>query len=104
MRKLLFVMISGVLLLAAASPSWAQVDTRWKIHDRNRPLPPVVDPGTASTPDAPGRAPSDAVVLFDGKDLSRWTDKAGKPAKWKVENGYMQVVPETGYIFTRAAF
>jgi len=76
----------------------------WKIHDPNRPLPPVIDPGTASTPDTPGRAPSDAVVLFDGKDLSKWTGKEGKPAKWKVENGYMEVVPGTGYLFTRAAF
>jgi 3-keto-disaccharide hydrolase len=77
---------------------------KWKIHDLNRPTPPVIDPGTASTQEAAGRAPSDAVVLFDGKDLSRWADKDGKPAKWKVENGYVQVVPGTGYMFTRDSF
>jgi hypothetical protein len=84
--------------------SFAQVPMKWKIHDLNRPVPPVIDPGTASTQDVPGRPPSDAVVLFDGKDLSRWADKDGKPTKWKVENGYMEVVAESGYIFTRDAF
>jgi len=104
MRKLLFAFVSGMLLLVLAVPVQSQVDTKWKIHDRSRPLPPVVDPGTASTQDAPGRAPSDAVVLFDGKDLSKWAHQDGSPAKWKVENGYMEVAPKTGYIYTRQAF
>ena len=77
---------------------------KWKIHDMNRPVPPIITPGTFSTQDVPGNPPSDAVVLFDGKDLSHWTDKDGKEAKWKVENGYMQVVPETGAISTKDSF
>jgi len=104
MRKLLFALVSGMLLLVAAVPAWSQVDTKWKIHDRSRPLPPVIDPGTASTQDASGRAPSDAVVLFDGKDLSKWAHKDGSAAKWKVANGYAEVVPKTGYIYTRQVF
>jgi Domain of Unknown Function (DUF1080) len=91
-------------LLSLAASSLAQAPIKWKIHDPNRPVPPVIDPGTASTPDTPGHPPSDAVVLFDGKDLSRWVDKDGKPARWTVENGYAQVVPESGYIFTKDAF
>ncbi|HKT46306.1 MAG TPA: hypothetical protein VJP87_02180, partial [Candidatus Acidoferrales bacterium] len=69
--------IAGTSLFAAAlcCTASAQVDTRWKIHDMSRPVPPVVTPGTASTQEAPGRAPSDAVVLFDGKDLSQWQHK-----------------------------
>src|SRR5579871_3972571 len=83
----------------------AQVDTRWKIHDLDRPVPPVIDPGTASTQDAPGRPPSDAVVLFDGKDLSKWVNKKdGSPAAWKVENGYFEVAPKTGDIRTKDSF
>lgn len=35
--------------------------------------------------------PADAVVLFDGKDLSGWTYRDGRPADWKIENGYMEV-------------
>ena len=104
MQKLLFALLSGAFLFAAASPSWAQVDTRWKIHDRARPQPPVVDPGTASTPDMAGRAPSDAVVLFDGQDLSKWAHKDGSAAKWKVAEGYAEVVPKTGNIFSRQEF
>jgi membrane-bound lytic murein transglycosylase len=95
---------SFALLLFFAHVCSAQDPTKFKIHDLNRPLPPIITPGTASTQDAPGHTPSDAVVLFDGKDLSQWTDKDGKPAKWKVENGYMEVAAGTGYISTREAF
>ena len=83
----------------------AQVPTmKWKIHDPNRPNPAIITPGTASTQDTPGTAPSDAVVLFDGKDLSKWVDKDGKPAAWKVESGYIEVVAKTGNISTRDSF
>ena len=42
--------------------------------------PPVVPPGEGAKP------PSDAIVLFDGKDLSAWQSPDGSEAKWKVEN------------------
>jgi hypothetical protein len=75
----------------------------FKVHDSARPQPRVVTPGTASTPESPGQPPSDAVVLFDGRDLSRWTGKDGE-ARWRVENGTMQVEPGTGNIRTREEF
>src|SRR5437870_1185615 len=71
--------------------------TRWKVHDRNRPLPPVITPG------APG-APSDAVVLFDGKNLSNWRNAKGGPAEWRVHDGFMEVAPGTKDIHTTQAF
>jgi hypothetical protein len=74
---------------------------KWKIHDKDRPLPPVVDPGPLNLP-VP--APSDADVLFDGKDLSQWEDSKGNEARWKVENGYMEVVKKTGSIQTKKGF
>lgn len=101
MRRLSFLLLSSLVAAAIAS---AQVDTRWKIHDLNRPVPPVVTPGTSSTQETPGQPPSDAVVLFDGKDLSHWLAKDGNAAKWKVEDGYMEVVPRTGEIHTKEAF
>lgn len=39
-----------------------------------------------------GQIPSDAIVLFDGKDLSEWTGTDGKPSKWIVSNGTMTVL------------
>jgi hypothetical protein len=57
----------------------------WHVHDPARPLPPVVTPGSFSEAATP---PSDAIVLFDGKDLSQWRDqKTGGPAPWTVVDG-----------------
>jgi hypothetical protein len=73
-------------------------------HDRSRPLPPVVNPGVASTPDRAGTAPADAVVLFAGADLSSWVAMNGEPTKWVVKDGVMECVPGSGYIRTRQNF
>ena len=70
--------------------------TKWHVHDPDRPPPPVIKPGTN------GSAPSDAIVLFDGKDLSAWKNGEGD-AKWKVENGYAEA-NNTGTIETRKQF
>jgi hypothetical protein len=60
---------------------------------------PTVEPKIVN----PGPPPSDAIVLFDGKDLSKWTDQKNGPAKWKIENGYMEV-NGTGNIATKESF
>ena len=74
--------------------------TKWHVHDGECPQPTVVTPGEKA-----GDAPSDAIVLFDGKDLSKWKmEKDGSEAKWKVEDGYAEVVPKTGYIVTKDEF
>ena len=65
--------------------------SKWRVHDADRPHPPVVTPPSPSTRERPGKPPSDAIVLFDGKDLSRWKGRKG-PARWLVlEDGSMQV-------------
>jgi hypothetical protein len=96
--------LSVVIALLFATLSLAQVDSRWKPNDPGRPVPPVITPGTASTQDVPGRPPSDAVVLFDGKDLSQWAGEDGQAAKWRVTSDYAEVLPKSGYIHTRQAF
>jgi hypothetical protein len=48
--------------------------------------------------------PSDATVLFDGKDLSAWRSINGGDAKWKLKDGYVEVAPGTGDIATRQEF
>lgn len=51
-----------------------------------------------------GAAPSDAIILFDGKDLSKWSDEKGNPSKWTVSDGAMTVAKGTGNIKTKQAF
>lgn len=62
--------------------------------------PPIVTPG--KTDNDP---PSDAIVLFDGKDLSRWRSvRGGGEPKWLIKDGYVEVVPRTGDIATKEEF
>lgn len=77
---------------------------RWLVHDVNRPAPPVITPGAVSTPGESGRAPSDAIVLFDGTDLSGWTSAGSDTVKWIMGDGYMETVKKAGSIKTRQAF
>jgi len=76
---------------------------RWLIHDMNRPTPPVVDPGPEQ---APVKAPSDAVVLFDGTEATmvNWSDTRGNPSKWRLGEGFMESVKDAGFIETKAQF
>ena len=74
---------------------------QWPPNSMDRPKPPIVRVGP---PGAPVPPPSDAVVLFDGSDLSQWTAHDGTAPKWKVAPGYMEVVPGTGSLVSRRAF
>src|SRR5438105_687343 len=77
----------------------------WAVHDPNRPQPKVVTPGTFSTPEQPGQPPSDAIVLFDGTDLSKWESaKDGGSPKWLIKDGVMQVAPSSGDLRTKDKF
>ena len=79
----------------------------YHVHDPNRPHAKVVTPAAE-----PGGPPSDAIVLFDGKDLSHWTGhhsditKGGSTgaAEWKLGDGFVEVVPGTGDIATKEKF
>ena len=76
----------------------------WKVHDMNRPRAVKVAPG----PYVMEAPPADAIVLFDGKDLSHWVQSgrggATHEPQWKVENGYMEIVPRTGRLVTKEKF
>ena len=52
----------------------------------------------------PGGPPSDAIVLFDGTDLSQWVSSNGADAKWKIVDGAMESVPRSGYIVSKQKF
>ncbi len=110
--KTILTGIFVILLVTVTGCSTGNTDTCYVpkpydldiMYDEDQPQPPVVTPGTASTQDRTGKAPSDAIILFDGRDLSQWLDSDGNPAKWKVENGYMEVVTGTGQIHTKQNF
>jgi hypothetical protein len=73
---------------------------KWHVHDGRSPHPPIVTPG-AFVSEQP---PSDAIVLFDGNDLSKWQSVKGGAARWSVEDGYFVVAPGTGDIETKEKF
>jgi hypothetical protein len=88
-----------------APSSAAAVANGFEVHDMNRPQPQVITPGETSTQEQPGTPPSDAIVLFDGKDLSHWKKEQGDaPPDWKVQGDHMEIVPHSGSIVTRRQF
>ncbi len=93
-------MILGAL--SASAPAIAQQSLgEWPQHSKDRPKPAIITPGAGTVGAKP---PSDAVVLFDGRNLNRWQDAKGASAKWRVANGYFEVAPGTGAISTRDGF
>ena len=109
MKHAALILFASVALAFAAEERLTP-GGQWKPHDMNRPRPKVVDPG-APTDAEMKPPPADAIVLFDGKDLSKWerhpgakdADKSPEP-KWKVENGYAEIVPNSGNIYTKEKF
>lgn len=93
MRTFLLQFIA-IFVTIHVSAQMAPEETEWY-----SPKPPRVTPGAQ-----PGTPPSDAVILFDGKDLSKWKSEDGSEPKWKVSNGEMIVTPRTGSIKTRQHF
>src|SRR5215467_4665663 len=88
-----FAMFALAILGARVAFAQTEIDPKYPIHDRARPQPPIVDSGSESSQATPRRPPSDAVALFDGKDLSLWRQKDGSPARWKLGTGYFEVAP-----------
>ena len=72
-----------------------------KLTEVYQPVPPIVTPGKINT-----AAPSDAVILFDGKNLDQWVSvkDTAQPAKWKVSKGIITVDKSTGNIQTKRRF
>ena len=92
------VVLSSALIFLAGCPGQSRYE--WEVHDMSRPRPVVVTPGQN-----PSQPPSDAIILFDGTDLSQWAStKDSGPAKWLLKEGYMEVTRETGDIRTKKAF
>jgi hypothetical protein len=80
--RIAFIALIGVAALAQTSGDLGYTDTPillgqlYHLHDPVRPHPKVVTPAAQ-----PGGAPSDAMVLFDGKSLSQWTAARLNPVK-----------------------
>ena len=96
-----FLIVSASCLAAepaAAAPGYDDTprlpDSPWRVHDRRRPQPPMVEPGGA-----PGAAPADAIVLFDGRDLDQW--QGGDPKG--IEEGTIDIL-KTGELKSKRRF
>ena len=105
MKKLIFT----ALALAAVVGASAQEKKEYPKPEAMRPgmtefwtpQPKVVTPGDIKT----NSAPSDAIVLFDGTNLSAWKScKTGGDADWKLEDGVFTVDKSKGDIETKQHF
>src|SRR4026209_153949 len=94
-----FLILSGALLsplMNAAQSQQPQADP--KLTEVWEPVPRVVTPGVGAA------APSDAIVLFNGDNLSEWQRDDGSSPKWKIGEHAMTVVKSGGNIQTKRAF
>ncbi len=95
MRGLTLAM--GCLVCAGVAAQTPQGDP--KATEQWEPVPPVVTPGKNGGP------PSDAIVLFDGRNLDAWVaTNDHSPARWKVANGVLTVDKKAGNIETKQQF
>lgn len=92
MKKMIVLisLLCGAFFMSAQQSNQQQrPPERWKPESTEwyYPVPPKVKPGVGTG------APSDAIILFGGKDLSMWESagKDGGPAKWTVKDGAMIV-------------
>ncbi len=97
MEKYFYVLVIAPLISFAQSQPRESIDPKatqvWELN------PTKITPGTN-----PGDAPSDAIVLFDGKDLSKWTSVLSGEAKWDIKDGAMTVAKGTGGIKNKQTF
>lgn len=100
--------LAVVTALTSHAISYAQVDPAKQTPESSElwnPVPRIVTPGGTSTNAPAATAPSDALVLFDGKDLSKWISTNGKGAAgWTLADGAMTVKGGAGDIQTREVF
>ncbi|HEY0297698.1 MAG TPA: DUF1080 domain-containing protein [Arachidicoccus sp.] len=96
MKKSFF--LSMIVLGTLCSSVYAQKPEDTEVYT---PVPPVVTPGKVY-----GDAPSDAIVLFDGKNIDQWisADHPEQSAGWIVANGVLTVNKEVGNIQTKRTF
>ena len=102
------IVLLSVMLFTATLVSTAQLDTTKQTPESSElwnPVPRVVTPGSSTANAAPATAPSDAIVLFDGKDLSKWRSvKTKAKADWTVGDGAVTVKPGSGDVETVQQF
>src|SRR5690348_15313340 len=93
---------ASIFCLATALPAQQSQATLRQQREQWSPVPAVVTPGVT-----PAQPPSDAIVLFDGKNLDQWVSaQDGSPARWFVHDGVFTVnkAPGVGNIQTKRAF
>lgn len=101
--------LAGVVLAGAATlvvGDAREYYMQWEVHQKDRPQPPVVDPGYPGTQERTGKAPSDAIVLFDGTSTDAFVKTNGKdPIGWEIDDqGALVITRGTGSIQTKQPF
>ena len=104
MKRTMFVtgaLLGALLIVLSLTVCFSQEEEekiKPELTEVWEPEPRVVTPGEGTKP------PSDAIVLFDGRDASAWVGTDGGTIKWKIADGCMTVVKKTGGIRTKQAF
>lgn len=99
----IFLAGSGFAQQARKQPAKPAVKMTPEMTEYWTPQPKIITPGKLPC-DGFTTAPSDADVLFDGRDLSEWINEKGEKAEWIVDNGVITVKKGTGFIITKKKY
>jgi hypothetical protein len=97
--KMIRISVNLIVAVFISTQCFSQVPV---FKDYNSPLPNVVTPGVISA-DGGIAAPSDAISLFNGENLSEWACQKGYP-EWNIHDGMVTVEEGAGDIFTKKEF
>ncbi len=77
---------------------------KWHVHDGDRPQPPVIDPGTRSTQEQPGRPPPTPSSCSTARTCPTGELAGDRPAAWKIEEGALVIKPGAGDLISKDEF
>ena len=101
-KSLLFLLtlFTGSFNLNAQTPNWDSLFKEAAKTEVYTPVPAMVTPGAS-----PQEAPSDAIILFNGKNLDAWYgDDSAKVAGWDIAEGRVTVNKKMGGLMTKQKF
>ena len=96
----ILAVVCTIAVSQEAGPRAKKAGGKYFVHDMDEPRPPVVQAGETSS-----QPPSDAIVIFNGKNTDELSDEGGNPTKWIInDEGALECTKKAGTVRTKKDF